>query len=341
MRLLPGPFRRRCVLPAALLTCLGLHLGADEARAQSNSAPMVANAIADRSVAAGASATVRLERSGAAVFADSDGDALTYSVSSGDTAKATVTVDNTATGISNAASALKAIRVGSRPAVTISGVPEAINRPFTAKFTFAKAVKGFAAGDIGVTNANLTDFTGTGSESDGFWTTFTAPAVPAKSAGLIATAGDAQVALSWTDPGDSSNTKWQERHKTGSAAFTSADAWTDISGSDHDTASHTVTGLTNGTTYRFEVRAVNLGATARPRMRTSATPNVPGLTFDPTSRTVAEDAGSSSATVVLDAEPTGNVTVTLASSDATVFTVDDTDSGTPGDQVTLTFTADN
>lgn len=33
--------------------------------------------------------------------------------------------------------------------------------------------------------------------------------------------------------------------------------WTDISGSDADTTSHTVTGLANNTGYTFELRGVN------------------------------------------------------------------------------------
>ena len=81
-----------------------------------------------------------------------------------------------------------------------------------------------------------------------------AAAKPAKPTGLTATAGDKQVALSWTDPSDSSITKYQYRQKAGSAAWGS---WTDIPSSSATTTSYTVTGLANGTAYRFRIRAVN------------------------------------------------------------------------------------
>ena len=81
-----------------------------------------------------------------------------------------------------------------------------------------------------------------------------AATVPAKPTGLSATAGDAQVSLSWTDPSDSTITKYQYRQRAGSAAWGS---WTDISGSGATTTSHTVTSLNNGTEYRFRIRAVN------------------------------------------------------------------------------------
>ena len=42
--------------------------------------------------------------------------------------------------------------------------------------------------------------------------------------------------------------------KEGNAPYGS---WMQISGSDHNTTEHTVTGLTNGTRYTFKVRAEN------------------------------------------------------------------------------------
>ena len=85
----------------------------------------------------------------------------------------------------------------------------------------------------------------------------TAPATttkPAKPTGLSATAGNAQVALSWTDPSNTSITSYQYQQKAGSAAWGS---WTTITGSGATTTSHTVTSLSNGTAYRFRIRAVN------------------------------------------------------------------------------------
>ena len=82
-----------------------------------------------------------------------------------------------------------------------------------------------------------------------------APAAkPAKPTGLTATAGNAKVDLSWTDPSDSSITKYQVQQKAGTAAW---GGWTDVPSSGATTTSYTVTGLMNGTAYRFRIRAVN------------------------------------------------------------------------------------
>ncbi len=75
---------------------------------------------------------------------------------------------------------------------------------------------------------------------------------PGKPADFTATAGNAQVALSWTDPGNSAITAWQYRQKAGTGSYGS---WTDISGSTATTTSHTVSSLTNGTEYTFQIRA--------------------------------------------------------------------------------------
>ena len=104
-------------------------------------------------------------------------------------------------------------------------------------------------------------------------TTATPIAVPDAPTSLAGTAGNAQVALGWDDPGDSSITGYQYRVGTTSNGVTTWDPdWTDIANSDADTTSYTVTGLTNGTAYTFEVRAVNAsgdGAAAS----TTATPS--------------------------------------------------------------------
>ena len=89
-----------------------------------------------------------------------------------------------------------------------------------------------------------------------------ADAASARTAGVAAptnftaTAGDAQVGLSWDAPATGSGvTKHQYRQKTTG----SYGSWTDIPNSAEDganEASHTVTGLTNDTAYTFELRAV-------------------------------------------------------------------------------------
>ena len=81
---------------------------------------------------------------------------------------------------------------------------------------------------------------------------------PAAPTGLSATVGDGQANLSWTAA--SGATSYQVRRGTGSPlAF---DVWTTIA----STTTATVSGLTNGTRYAFEVRAVSAlgsGAAAR------------------------------------------------------------------------------
>ena len=84
---------------------------------------------------------------------------------------------------------------------------------------------------------------------------------PGKPAGLTATPGNAEVALRWTDPGDSSITKYQYQQRAGIVGAWGT--WMDISGSGATTTSHTVTGLDNGTAYAFRVRAVNTGRRRR------------------------------------------------------------------------------
>ena len=142
-----------------------------------------------------------------------------------------------------------------------------------------------------ITEANGFYYTGTGTGTLGWYdgTTFYAPgtavnlvtgttltagygtAVPTPSApqNLTATPGNGQVVLSWSAPvsdGGSPITKYEVSKDNGTS-------WTDA---DSDTG-HTFTGLSNGVSYTFQVRAVNSvgpGAAAS----VSATPQ-PSNTF--------------------------------------------------------------
>ncbi len=112
---------------------------------------------------------------------------------------------------------------------------------------------------VGLTNGTTYSFqvratagTVKGVASDTVTATPVAP--PAKPTGLSATAGVLQVTLSWSDPSNSNITHYEFRQRvTGSNTW---DSWTEISNSDADTTSHTVTGLTGGTTYDFQIQAL-------------------------------------------------------------------------------------
>ena len=74
--------------------------------------------------------------------------------------------------------------------------------------------------------------------------------VPAAPVDLSAVAGDRKVTLSWNNPADSSINNYQYS-TDGGATFT------DMAGSDNQTTSFTVGGLTTSAEYTFELRAVN------------------------------------------------------------------------------------
>ena len=78
--------------------------------------------------------------------------------------------------------------------------------------------------------------------------------------------------LSWTDPGNSNITKYQYRQEAGNNAYGS---WSDITNSTATTVSHTVTGLTNRTTYSFRIRALAGTVSGNTSAAVSATPAPP------------------------------------------------------------------
>ena len=95
---------------------------------------------------------------------------------------------------------------------------------------------------------------------------------PTAPGAFTATGGDTQVVLTWTTPsnGGSPITKYQ--YSYGATAGYSA-SWADIPGSDATTTTYTVTGgLTNGTSYTFEVRAVNAAGNGASSGTQTATP---------------------------------------------------------------------
>ena len=115
-------------------------------------------------------------------------------------------------------------------------------------------------------------------------TVITAPGAPQD---FKVSAGDAQVVLTWAAPasdGGGAITEYEYRYSTGATVSASA-TWTDVpDGSDDgdstaDETGVTISSLTNGTQYAFEVRAVNSagdGAAASPVTATPVTvPSAP------------------------------------------------------------------
>ena len=108
---------------------------------------------------------------------------------------------------------------------------------------------------------------------------------PAKPTGLTAAAWDQRVTLSWSSAETDNRITWEYRHKSkpaGNNDYGSYGNWTAISGSTLATRSHTVTGLTNGTAYKFQVRAVISDAEGTASDESSeATPMPPSLPGKP------------------------------------------------------------
>ncbi|AGL16845.1 fibronectin type III domain-containing protein [Actinoplanes sp. N902-109] len=123
--------------------------------------------------------------------------------------------------------------------------------------------------------------------------TVTPVTVPGRVPALNASAGDGRAVLMFTAPGDDGGSAI-----TGYEFSLDDSAWTTVP------ADHTVTGLTNGTTYHVRVRAVNAVGAGAASDTATVTPTA-GLPGAPTGLTATR--GDSSATVAFTA-PAGPVT---------------------------------
>ena len=94
-----------------------------------------------------------------------------------------------------------------------------------------------------------------GKEAEGFTGQVAEPASGLY--GFRGTPGNRQVMLEWDDTDDDTIVRYQYRYQNASDTAWNPD-WTNIPGSDANTTAFTLTGLTNGIEYTFEVRAVYL-----------------------------------------------------------------------------------
>ena len=114
-----------------------------------------------------------------------------------------------------------------------------------------------------------------------------------------AAAGDGAVRLTWTIPDNGEGiTGWQARY--GEATLNEAvdwGRWYTIPGAEPDTVAHTVTGLTNGTSYGFQVRAAVGSLKTAPSNTNLITP-MAGMTLDAPGRPdLFVDSGNGAATL--------------------------------------------
>ena len=161
-----------------------------------------------------------------------------------------------------------------------------------------------------------------------------AQSAPAKPTGLTATPGNEQVTLSWTDPKNSDITKYQYRRGTGDPV--SWGGWTDFDTSDATTTARALTGLTNGTEYSFQIRAVAGTVEGAASDTVSATPN--RAPAKPTGFTAT--TGDASGEVDLSWDDPNNAAITsyiyqiLSGSNWNTFTIPGSDADTTSYTVT-------
>ena len=231
--------------------------------------------------------------------------------------------------------------------VTVAGhagtdvTPDPATLTFTASNWSTVQTVTVTAGDDADTTDDTVALTHSAASADSGYSGIAIPSVAvtvsdndtARVTGLTVTPGNAQLAVNWTAVDNATGYKVQ--WKSGSQGYNTGNRQSTVtSGS---TTSHTIRGLANGTEYTVQVSATRTGANDGPasaeKTGTPAVPTAPGVTVSKTALTVTEeDSTGNSYTVVLDTEPTANVTVTVAGHAGTDVT------RTPG---TLTFTTSN
>ncbi len=180
--------------------------------------------------------------------------------------------------------------------------------------------------DSGLTNATayyyVVSATNAGGESANSTQVSATPvAPPAVPTGLVATPGNAQVALTWTAVTGASSYTLSRTTTSGGPYMTVQSGIT--------TTTYTNTGLTNGTAYYYVVSATNAGGTSANSTQASATPVAPptaptGLTVTPGNAQItltwSAVSGASSYTVSRSTTSGGPYTAVQSGVTATTYT---------------------
>jgi hypothetical protein len=172
-------------------------------------------------------------------------------------------------------------------------------------------------------------------------TTSGAPATtPGAPTGLSATAGNAQVALSWSAPssnGESPITGYNVYEGTSPGGESATAVNTSlISGT-----SYTVTGLTNGTTYYFTVKAVNaMGSSAASNEASASPPNISCTVGSTGSCTIPVGIGVTVTSLSTSLSGGGQSGISISVPTSTAVTDSASLSGTNASTVTGTVTYD-
>ena len=116
------------------------------------------------------------------------------------------------------------------------------------------------------------------------------PPPPGAPTGLTATAGEGSATMTWNNPGDPSITGYRYQIQEDGGSWSEH---TPIEGSGAGTTSHQVNGLASGTTYHFNLQALNAsGASAAAQTQVT----LPGLIPGPASITITRSTGTLNAT---------------------------------------------
>ena len=161
---------------------------------------------------------------------------------------------------------------------------------------------------------------------------------PAQPTALAATPGNGQVTLAWTADSNTSIYRWETCHAKDATECPSDATWTEVSGSGHSTRSATVTDLTNGDTYAFQVRAVNASGEGPASDAVTATPNDKAMHLSATTFDVFEHIGVREYTLSLLSAPSADVTVSITADVAGSLVLCEGAGCTPYDSTSLSLT---